>query len=356
MTLKIPATTLAGALKAAEKIVEARNTIPILSMVQLQAADSTLTITTTNLDIEYKQVLDADVEAPFSACVDAKRLAAMASAAKGNMSMSLDGGILTIKAGRSRWAAPALNANDFPEMPITALCEPVAMGGMEGIAKRVGWAASQEETRHYLKGVYMEDDGGTARFVATDGNCLATLSADVKWPEGAPGVIIPTGLVNILAAAGDGSIAWDKHKMRFISAGGSITITGKMIDGSFPDYRRVIPPVSDVFQIDCIDVAEAIRRVRIASDAKERRLRIKPEGDALSLRIEGTSGFEGTEEVEAQCDGAHETCINSEYMLAMLSAIDGGMVRVSQADAGSPMRFDPVDDTRFIGVCMPMRF
>ena len=354
MTMKINASQLASALKAAEKIVENRNTIPILSTVRLQAADDTLTITTTNLDIEYRQVLDAKVDAPISACVDAKRLAAMASAAKGDMSMALDKDILTIKAGRSRWGAPVINADDFPEMPVSNLCAPIN-ASLETINRRVLWAASDKEARYYLRGAYMHDDGGTARFVSTNGHVLATMGTSLKWPKDAPSAIIPDALVKVIADAGDGSIAWDDKKLQFTSAGGSVTITGKMIDGTFPDYKRVIPEVSSVWQVDSDDMTGAIKRVRIASDAKERKLRIKPTGDALELRIEGTAGFQGGEEVEAQCDHEHETMVNADYMLAMLDAA-GGVVRVSQSDSGSPMRFDPVDDTAFVGVCMPMRF
>lgn len=353
MTLKINAQILANALKSAEKIVESRNTIPLLATVRLQAEGKTLTITTTNLDIEYRQVLDANVSKPFSACVDAKRLSAMASAAKGDMSMALDGLILTIKAGRSRWAAPVIPADDFPEIPANNLCDPI-VADLSGVAERVGFAASTEETRYYLNGIYMHNDDSFVRYAATDTHKLVSLSSSEKWPDDAPGVIVPTKLIAILASAGEGQIAWDDKKLQFTN--GPVTITGKLIDGSFPDYRRVIPEVSSVWQVDSDDMVGAIKRVRIASDAKERRLRIKPDGaSSLILRIEGTSGFDGSEEIEAQCDGDHETCVNADYMLAMMGAC-GGVVRVSQKDSGDPLRFDPVDDTAFVGVCMPMRF
>lgn len=354
MTLKVNANILANAMKAAEKIVENRNTIPILSCVKLAAEKDTLTITTTNLDIEYVATVEAFVSEPFAACVDAKRLSSMASAAKGDMTMDIEKGILTIKAGRSRWAAPALPADDFPSMASDGMGESLQIN-LESIVRRVGHAASSEEARYYLQGIFLNNEDGKARYVATDGHRLVSYQSADAWPEGAPDIIVPTKLCAVMADAGDGALSWDARKVRFVRDGGNVTITGKVIDGTFPDYKRVIPDVSSVWQVDSDDMAGAIKRVQIASDAQTQCLRIKPEGDVLSLRIVGTGGFDGSEEVEAQCDGDHETGVNAKYMLSMLDAA-GGVVRVSQKDGGDPMRFDPVDDTAFVGVVMPMRF
>lgn len=355
MTLKVNANILANAMKAAKKIVENRNTIPILSCVKLVAEKDTLTITTTNLDIEYVAVVEAFVKEPFAACMDAKRLSSMAAAAKGDMSMSLEKGILTIKAGRSRWAAPALPADGFPSMAADNMGDGLQVN-LESIVRRVGHAASTEGTRYYLNGIFLNNEDGKARYVATDGARLASYQSADAWPEGAPDVIMPTGLCAVLADSGDGALSWDERKVRFVREGGNVTITGKTIDGSYPDYRRVIPSVHSVFQFDSEDALGAIKRVRIASDAKQRKLRIKPTGEGLELRIDGTSGFEGCEEIEAQCDGEHESAVNVDYLANMLDACGEGAVRVSQESANSPFRFDPIDDTSFVGVVMPMRF
>src|SRR5690554_6103163 len=107
MTIKIAASDLASALSRAKSVVESRSTIPVLAMARIEAADGKLTVTTTNIDIEYKQVIEAVSSEPMSFCVDANRLANMASAATGTITMEPKSkNIFLIKSGKSRWSAP----------------------------------------------------------------------------------------------------------------------------------------------------------------------------------------------------------------------------------------------------------
>lgn len=352
----IPATTLATALKAASSIVETRNTIPILSMVRLVASGGSLAITTTNLDIEYRQTIEAEGPS-WSACVDAKRLAAMAGAASGDLSLSLDGNILTVKAGRSRWALPALPVDDFPEMPTIQLCAPVdfATSALSKYINRTMWTASTEATKYYLGGVFLNNEAGSARFVATDGHKVASIVSDHAWPDDAPDVIVATLLAKVIAGISSDrvSLAWDGGRLR--ASADNIVITGKLIDGTYPDYRRVIPDVGDAIQVNVDGLLAAVKRARIASNAKTRKLRLIRADGVLCAKIEGTDGCEGEGELPAQFDGDGEVGINADYLVAMLEAVGTGDVRISQKTPNDPLRFDPVDDTDFIGIVMPMR-
>ena len=351
----IPAATLATALKAASAIVETRNTIPILSTVRLQASADSLIVTTTNLDIEYRQTLEASGP-EWAACVDAKRLAAMAGAASGDLSLSLDGNILTVKAGRSRWAAPALPVDDFPEMPVEKMCAPLSVESLPDIIRRTVWAASDSSVYWYLNGIYLDDEGGKLRVVATDRYRFASIETGTKWPKGAPNVIVSTGLAAAIKDAGDGSISWDDKKLRFTS--GAITITGKLVDGEFPDYRRVFPEPIEPYAVDADELLAAVRRVRIASDAQQRKLRIKRGDGVLQVRIEGTSGFEGEEEVLADCSDGFEAAINADFLIGMLTALEADSIAIEQAEPASVFHIRPVAqsaDLRFSGLIFPLR-
>ena len=353
MTLTIPATDLAKALSAAASIVETKNMLPILAMVKLDAADGNLTVTTSNLDVEYRQTLPADIEAPFSCCVDAKRLAAMASAASGNMTMSLDGHILSVKA-KSRWKVPAIPADDFPLMPASDLCKPMALNPGP-LVKRLLWAASTEPTRAYLSGVFMNAEGGNARFVATNAKVLTSLTTGTKWPAKAPDVILAPSFLKALPD-GSGMIQWDDKKAQFTC--GSVTVTGKMIDGTYPDYRRVFPAPCEPYAVDADEFLEAVRCARIASDAKERKLRVKRQDASLSIRIEGTDGNEGDGEIQADCVEGFEMGVNADQLVAMLAALDADAVTVEHANAEVPILMRPVSqpaDMKFEGIIMPMR-
>jgi len=206
MTLTIPASTLAAALKAASSIVETKNTLPLLSMV---CFDGT-TITTSNLDIEYRQELDAT--GSIQCAVDAKRLAAWASVASGMITLALDGHTLTAKAGRSRLALPALPIADFPMMTVANLGKAMAVD-LAPIAKRTLWAASNEVTRAYLNGIFMNDEAGKARFVSTDGYRVASVTTN-KWPDGSQDVIMPSNLAKVIADAGPGNLEWSDRWFR----------------------------------------------------------------------------------------------------------------------------------------------
>lgn len=344
----LPAPELAAAMRAAERVVEARNTIPILSMVRLVSTKDGLEITTTNLDIQYRQTI-ACKGTEFALCVDAKRLGQMASAAKANITLEPGKGNLTVKSGRSRWTMPALPVDDFPSMPVDKLCKPIAIDH-EALA-RVLWALSNEETRYYLCGVFLNDEGGAARYVTTQGHKLASMQTATKWPKDAPDVIVPTGLVKVIIAMDGGQAAWDDKKMQVIN--GDVTVTGKMIEGTFPPYRRVIPEVSSVVQVDAGALLAEVNSAKIASDAKERELILTPGDNELVLRIKGTSGFGGEGAVDTNGDRDFVTSVNADYFAEVLNACGDGIVRISQEHAKAAMRFDPANDPDFIGVMTP---
>lgn len=351
--LKINNAALAKALSRAEKIVESRNTIPILGMVKLVAENDRLAITTTNLDIEYRQTLECFADTPFSCCVDAKRLSQMANVANKDITMDLDGSILTVKSGRSKWSAPALPADDFPTMPVSDLSDPIAFDGAElsKIIDRTIWAADVNPTRHHLCGVFVNDGS----FVATTGQILALIETDMEF--NGPNVIAATPfLKSIQSFDGECELAWDDRKMQFSC--GDVTITGKVIDGTFPDYRRVIPAPCEAWAVDSDELAGAVKRVRVASDAKERKLRIRKGDNALHVRIEGTAGFEAEEEIQADCSDGFEFGINADYLSQVLTALDADSVTVEQADQNAPIVFRPTSQKpglSFTGIVMPMR-
>lgn len=350
--LKINNAALAKALSRAEKIVEVRNTIPILGMVKLVAEKDILTITTTNLDIEYRQTLECFADTPFSCCVDAKRLSQMANVASKDITMELDGSILTVKSGRSKWSAPALPADDFSTMPVSDLCDPVTFDGAElsRIIDRTIWAADVSPTRHHFCGVFFN----AGSFVATTGQVLALIETDMEF--NGPDVIAATPfLKSIQSFDGECKLAWDDRKMQFSC--GDVTITGKVIDGTFPDYRRVIPGPCEAWAVDSDDLSGVVKRVRVASDAKERKLRIRKGNNALHVRIEGTAGFEAEEEIQADCSDGFEFGINADYLSQVLTALDADSVTVEQAEQIAPIVFRPTSQKpglSFTGIVMPL--
>lgn len=351
--LKVNNTALAAAMARAASIVESRNTMPILAMVRLTAESDKLTVTTSNLDIEYRQTIECFASETIDVCVDAKRLAQMSSAANSDIAITLEGNSLIVKAGRSKWTAPTLGAETFPSIAFDCGSS-IEIDGEElsAIISRTIWASSKEETRYYLRGVFF--NAGT--FVATDGHCLSMVETDHKWSM--PDVIAPASFLKAVQASvgGDCSLGWDDRKMRF--ACGDTVIIGKMIDGQYPDYRRIIPEPCEPWATNVSDLAGAIKRVRISSDAQTKELRIKRGDGMVTLRIEGTSGFEGEEDVIADCSEGMETAVNADYISAMLASIGSDGVTVEQRTEAHAFVFRPTSQDpglKFTGIVMGMR-
>lgn len=355
MTTTIPAATLSAALSQAAKIVETRNTLPILACVRLGGG----LLTTTNLEIEFQATIPALDFPPI--CVDAKRLLQMSQAASGDVKFTVEGSALKVQSGRQRWTLPTLPATDFPEMPVDDLCNPVELD-LAGAASRLLWASENSLTRPMLAGVYLNAEAvkkgavetRTVRLACANGSSLASLELGTKWPKGAPDVILPRQFCSILPDTG--SVSWDERKVRYQSDG--ITITAKVIEGPFVDYRRIYKAPVEPVAVDVAGLLASVRGVRLASDAQQRKLRVTRGDGVLGLRIEGTSGFQGEAEVEADCSAGFETCVNADILVDCLGAIGAETVAIEQ-DEGSPtITFRPVASATggsFSAIIMAMR-
>lgn len=345
----IPSQTLSTALRAASTIVEARNTLPLLSMVAFTGTE----LVTSNLDIEFRQSFSTD----FACAVDAGKIKEWALKASGDVAMTLDGNILTVKSGRSRMALPSLSVDDFPILPVEGLGKAMAVDLAEPV-KRTLWAASPEPTRAYLSGVFMCAEGAKARFVSTDGYRMPIVTTAAKWPKGAPDITLPAPLAKIIADTGPGSLEWSDRLVRFTA--GDVTITGKTLSdaGSFPDHRVQLAKVAgEPYAVDAGEMVEAVRRVRIASDAQQRKVRLSRRDGAIGIRIEGTSGFDATDEIDADCTEGFETCFNADFLAGMLAAAGEDSVSIEQEGPGAMMRVSPIasGDLKFEGLLWPLR-
>lgn len=347
MTLSINRADLSKALSSVTKVVEGRNTIPILGNVLLQAEGGKLTVTGTDLDISVATSVPADGE--LGTTVDAKRLSDIARRLSGEtVTMEVKDGNLVVKSGRSRFTLPTMPVADFPSLDAGP---PDAEFNLDlaGLVAPVKFAMSNEATRYYLCGVYLHEAEGKLRAVATDGHRLAhSTVAGAVLPFG---VIVPAKTVGLIPA-GAIDVSLSKHKIRMATA--DTIIVSKLIDGTFPDYQRVIPANNDrALTVDRDDLAKAIGRV--ASVATERgkaaRLTLTAAGLAIDMRSDDGTAHE---EVTAEYDGPDmEIGFNSQYLGDVLGALTGDTVTVKLSEAGSPGIFTGAGDV--LALCMPMR-
>lgn len=342
---------LARLLTSVTKAVESKKTIPILSTVRLVADGTTLHATATNLDIEITGSIPAD--GALSCCVDAKLLAGIVSKAGSDVTLEHDGTTLTVRSGRSRFKLPTLPVEDFPDLTageFTATFE----ADLSSLFASVAFAVSTEETRYYLQGVYLEPTAATA----TDGHRLAHTKLaypGYDLPSFEP-VIVPSKTV-ALWPKGNANVSLSGTKIRVQTAatdGTSVTMTSKLIDGTYPDYKRVIPTQNDKYVLaDKAALQAAVARVSTVADQRGRAVKLEIAPGQVGLSVRGDA--EATDSVEVDYSGEPlEIGFNSAYLAEILANVPSETVRIALNDAGSPTLFTAPDKDGQVFVCMPM--
>ena len=277
---------------------------------------------------------------------------------------------MTVKAGRSRFSLPTLPRDDFPvivegdlptsfEIPARTFAE---------LIDRTRFAISTEETRYYLNGIFLHvsDEGRPVlKAAATDGHRLARYTID--QPEGAdgmPDVIVPRKAVaelrKLLEESLDGNVLVDlsASKVRFTLGGeGGVVLTSKLIDGTFPDYSRVIPTGNDkLLRLDPKSFYEGVDRVATIATEKTRAVKMGLERDKVTLSVTSPDNGTAAEEVPADYTAeGFEIGFNANYLKDILSQIDSDTVELHLADAGAPTLIRKDDKSPALYVLMPMR-
>jgi DNA polymerase-3 subunit beta len=371
MRLTIERAALLKALTHVQSVVERRNTIPILSNVLLSAQDNTLRLTATDLDIEIGENVFAEVERAGATSAPAQYLydfiRKLPDQAQVKLELGGDDPRLSVWAGKARLNLPVLPAQDFPLMPVDALATrfDIHPTELKRLIDKTRFAISTEETRYYLNGIYLHTvasgDGAVLRGVATDGHRLAL--ADAPAPEGAqgmPGVIVPRKTINELRrllddAPGAVEIAASEQKVRFQL--GDAVLTSKLIDGSFPEYARVIPKNNDkTMRVDNRPFAAAVDRVSTVSAERSRSVKMSIDGDRLTLTVNNPDAGVATEDITVDYEFEPlEIGFNARYLIDVAGQIEGEQATFEFADSGSPTLVRDEADPHALYVLMPLR-
>jgi DNA polymerase III subunit beta len=372
MKINVERGALLKALGHVQSVVERRNTIPILSNVLIQAAKGRVKLTATDLDIEIVESIPSDVlrngaaTAPAHMLYDIVRKMPEGSQVQAE-TLSGESGRLAVSAGSVRFELACLPQEDFPQMSAGALPHRFRLPGSDLIAliEKTRFAISTEETRFYLNGIYLhavkDVKPAHLRAVATDGHRLARY--ELEMPDGAgdiPGVIVPRKTVAELRrlledAEGAVEIGLSDTKVQFVFD--SVELTSKLIDGSFPDYQRVIPSANDkVLTLDAKDFFQAVDRVSTISADRTRAVKLNLDSDRVTLSVVNPESGTATEELGANYRADPiEIGFNARYLLDITGQIVGKDVRFLLADAGSPTLIEDTEDKRTLYVLMPMR-
>ncbi|AUW57755.1 DNA polymerase III subunit beta [Sphingobium sp. SCG-1] len=369
MKATIERATLLKSLGHVQSVVERRNTIPILSNVLIEAtADGSIKLMATDLDLQVVESVQAQVETAGATTISAHTLFDIARKLPEGSQVSLHAseGKMLIQAGRAKFNLSTLPRDDFPviaegdlptsfELPASTLIQ---------IIDKTRFAISTEETRYYLNGIFLhvsDDPQPVLKAAATDGHRLARVTvARPDGAEGMPDIIVPRKCIaelRKLLDEVDGSVqvSLSAGKIRF--GIGSAILTSKLIDGTFPDYSRVIPTGNDkLLRIDPRGFEEGVDRVATIATEKTRAVKMALDKDKITLSVTSPENGTAAEEVSGDYAGDNfEIGFNARYLLDILGQVDGDIVELHLADAAAPTLIRENDKSAALYVLMPMR-
>ena len=374
MEFKINSTDLLKALSHIHGIVEVRHTLPILSNIILEAKDDKLILSSTNLDIYCSDKIKAEVlqsgEVSVSAVTFFEIIKRLPSGSEVLMIMEEGENEIRLTCGRSKFNLSTLKTDDFPIISDNDLSTNFVLSADEliRIIDKTKFAVSNEETRYYLNGIFFHKAERNSiqflRSVATDGHRLAQY--DIPLPQGAEemtGIILPKKTVLELRkvlddANGDVSISLNENKIKFNF--NNLKIISKVIDGTFPDYTKVIPQNNDkIFKTNNHELKNAIDRVSavaINEETKSKAIKFSIVDNKLFLSAESSSKGSANEEIDISYSGEKvDIGFNSRYVVDICNEIDGEEISINLFDSISPaIILDKADENLFF-VLMPMR-
>jgi len=372
MRVIVDRTRLLKSLGRVHRVVERRNTIPILANVLIEAREGNLLLKATDLDVEALETSPANIEKEGGVTVPAHLLydiiRKLPDGAEVTLDLKEDTNTLTVTAGRSNFRLAGLPVGDFPQVSTDKFTHQFEMKSEElkRLIDATQFAISTEETRYYLNGIYFhvitEGEEIKLRAVATDGHRLALL--ETTAPVGAetmPGVILPRkGVSEVQRLVGEESggvvkIELSDAKIRFSL--GSVVLTSKVVDGTFPEYQRVIPTDNDKkLLVDRIAFTAAVDRVATISSDRSRAVKLSLGSGQILISVHNPDS--GSAEDELVADYAHEALeigFNARYLLDITNQLASEQAVFMFADAGSPTLVRDGDETDALYVLMPMR-
>ncbi len=367
MEIKAERGDLLATLYWTQNIVERRNTIPILANVLISAQKKVIQMTATDLEVGVRGDVEGEVIKEGTVTVNAKKLYEIIREVPNEQVQlkRLENEWVEIRSGKSVFKIVGMDAREFPQFPRFDEKElsstPASM--IQGMIERTIFSVSTDETRYSLNGVFMEQgDGKKVRMVATDGHRLAFDERELGSLGLSKGVILPrkglAELKKVLESGDEGVVAIGFRENMVLVTRNKVELFMRLIDGDFPDYRKVIPQGNpNVAKIEHEDLLQALRRVSILSSERYKGIKMDFSNGKISLSANNPDLGEAVEEIDAEYKGKPISIgFNARYLLDVLGVLNGeGEIQIELKDELSPSIVRKVGDEGYLYVLMPMR-
>ncbi len=345
--------------------VERRQTLPILGNVLIKAQQGVLSLTATDLEIEMVAKISSSVDVDFQTTLPARKLLDICKAlpSEADITFSIDESRVTMNTGRSRFTLLSLPAGDFPGLDTIDEIQSFSLpqSQLKSLFESTAFAMAQQDVRYYLNGILMEISNDLVKLVATDGHRLAMSDYKTSLSVNSDKqIIIPRKGVLELSRLleNDDSpvkIVLSKNHVRVETE--TLIFTSKLIDGKFPDYRRVIPVDGNkVLQVNRESLKSSMNRIAILSNEKYRGIRLSLTAGNLSIQANNPDQEEAEEEISVNYDEADmEIGFNVTYIIDVLNVLDSEDVFIKLKDANSSCIISDSEESSSLYVVMPMR-
>jgi DNA polymerase-3 subunit beta len=364
MEVQVKRSSLLRELIPMQGIVERRTTIPVLSHILLRAENDRLYLASTDLDVSLTSSCEAELSGSGSIAVQARKFLEIIRAVNAeDVSLKLeDEKRLRIAAGNSQFKINGLAAEDFPTLPEVPMTEKLTIpfGLLKKAVGRIIFAVSTEESRFQLNGALLKLNDGGLELVATDGHRLALVENDLAGSKAADGVLVPRkALQELLRFEEEGDLSFCRSDHHLSFRLGSRELICRILEGTFPDYNRVISKENDrQAEFEKKALSQAVQRVALLTGDRARAVRLELDKGRLVIKAANPDLGEAEEELECKYEGEElQIGMNPDYLIHFLSALDTDNVRLDLKDENTQCIGYPVngEDKRFLCVIMPMR-
>ncbi|NAX22889.1 DNA polymerase III subunit beta [Vibrio sp. V39_P1S14PM300] len=342
-----------------------RPTLPILGNLLLKVDDNVLSMTATDLEVELisRVSLEGECEAG-SITVPSRKFLDICRGLPDEsvITVLLEGDRVQVRSGRSRFSLATLPAGDFPniedwqsEVEIS-----VTQADLRGLIEKTQFSMANQDVRYYLNGMLFEIEGTTLRSVATDGHRMAVAQTQLGAEFAQQQIIVPRKgvqeLVKLLDAP-EQPVVLQIGSSNVRAEVNNFVFTSKLVDGRFPDYRRVLPQnTTKTLEAGCDELRQAFSRAAILSNEKFRGVRVNLADSEMRITANNPEQEEAEEMLDVTFDGeAIEIGFNVSYVLDVLNTLRCEAVRVSMSDANASALIENRDDDSAMYVVMPIR-